>query len=206
VEATTWLQPGATLVLYTDGLVERRRASIDDRFRLLRRVAGEAPDDLEAACDHLIAQLLDEGPADDVALLAVRPLALAGARLVLCQPATPDTVAPTRRAIAHWLHENGVGEEIAFNMIVAATEAYTNSVLHAYGVAEGTVEVEGTVGSAEVRMTVRDAGSWKPVPEAHNGCGLMMMRALTTSVDLRTSECGTEVSLRCDLDVASKRG
>jgi serine phosphatase RsbU (regulator of sigma subunit)/anti-sigma regulatory factor (Ser/Thr protein kinase) len=205
-QATTWIQPGATLVLYTDGLVERRRASIDDRFRLLRRVAGEAPDDLEASCDHLLAQLLDEGgPTDDVALLAVRPLALAGARLFLRHPAVTDTVVPTRRAIAHWLHENGVNREIAFNMIVAATEAYTNAVLHAYGAAEGTVEVEGTVGSGAVRMTVRDAGSWKPAPEAHDGCGLMMMRALT-SVDLHTSECGTEVSLQCDLGVASKRG
>jgi hypothetical protein len=55
-------------------------------------------------------------------------------------------------------------------------------------------------------MTVRDAGSWKPPSDAHDGCGLMMMQALMTSVDLHPSDCGTEVSLRCDLDVGSRRG
>ena len=58
--ASLWFDPGASLVLYTDGLVERRGMSIDDRLALLQRAAGEAPDDLESVCDHLVSTLLDD--------------------------------------------------------------------------------------------------------------------------------------------------
>ncbi|MGH8978894.1 MAG: ATP-binding SpoIIE family protein phosphatase, partial [Acidimicrobiia bacterium] len=145
VEASVWVEPGATLLFYTDGLVERRTERIDDRLELLQRAAGEAPDDLEAACDHLIDSLLDHGPADDVAVLAVRPLSLTSVPLHLRAPARPETVATTRRAVGHWLRENNVGRDEAFDVMVAATEAYTNAVLHAYGVAEGVVEVEAVI-------------------------------------------------------------
>lgn len=54
---------GAMLVLYTDGLVERRGESIDDGLERLRsNVAAHGPvDDL---CDRLLAAI-PEGPADD---------------------------------------------------------------------------------------------------------------------------------------------
>lgn len=66
------LVPGATVLLYTDGLVERRGASIDDGLGWLASTvagfAGGTPDDV---CDAVLA--LVEGHAeDDVAVLAVR--------------------------------------------------------------------------------------------------------------------------------------
>ena len=205
-ESTVWIEPGATLLLYTDGLVERRTEPIDERFRLLQCAAGEAPDDLEAACDHLIRTLLDEGPADDVALLAVRPLSLAGARLFLTGPALPETVSTTRRSIAHWLRENGVGRDHAFDVMVAATEAYTNAVLHAHGMAEGVVEVEGVIEDGFVRVTIRDSGTWHPAAAGHDGCGLMMMRALMNTVEIDTSSSGTCVSMTRELQNPVDRG
>jgi sigma-B regulation protein RsbU (phosphoserine phosphatase) len=64
--------PGSLVVLYTDGLVERRGASIVEGLERLARAAAEAGRDPEAACDHVLKTMLgDEGPADDVALLAV---------------------------------------------------------------------------------------------------------------------------------------
>ena len=41
--ASLWFDPGASLVLYTDGLVERRGTSIDDRLALLQRAAEKRP-------------------------------------------------------------------------------------------------------------------------------------------------------------------
>jgi serine phosphatase RsbU (regulator of sigma subunit)/integral membrane sensor domain MASE1/anti-sigma regulatory factor (Ser/Thr protein kinase) len=197
-ESSVWIEPGATLLLYTDGLVERRSEPIDERLRLLQRTAGESPDDLEATCDHLIRTLLDEGPADDVALLAVRPLSLAGATLLLSGPALPETVSSTRRSIAHWLRENGVGRDPAFDVMVASTEAYTNAVLHAYGMAEGTVELEAVIERGTVKVTICDGGTWRHPADGHDGCGLMMMRALMDSVEFETSSKGTRVTMTRD--------
>ena len=69
---TCVLQAGSTVLFYTDGLVERRRASIDDGLAWLRgAVAPLAGLDLEDLCDALLAGL-DDDMEDDVALLAVR--------------------------------------------------------------------------------------------------------------------------------------
>jgi PAS domain S-box-containing protein len=73
VEPTVPVQPGTVVLLYTDGLVERRGSTIDagtDRLvEHLRELAGRPLDDL---CDALLRRMLLGTPEDDVALLAVR--------------------------------------------------------------------------------------------------------------------------------------
>jgi serine phosphatase RsbU (regulator of sigma subunit) len=71
-EESMWLEPGTRLLLYTDGLIERRSRSIDDGLAaLLASLHPGAPRDLDALSDHVIAHLADEGREDDVCLLAV---------------------------------------------------------------------------------------------------------------------------------------
>jgi serine phosphatase RsbU (regulator of sigma subunit) len=71
------LEPEATIVLYTDGLVERRGQSLEDGISRLKGVlaelAGAGPEDL---CDGILARMMPERPEDDVALLVakLRPL------------------------------------------------------------------------------------------------------------------------------------
>ena len=65
------LPPGSTLLLYTDGLIERRDASIDDGLHWLAGTCQQLADlPLEQFCDRLLAAVGDVD--DDVALLAVR--------------------------------------------------------------------------------------------------------------------------------------
>jgi serine phosphatase RsbU (regulator of sigma subunit)/PAS domain-containing protein len=67
------LEAGATVLLYTDGLVERRGQSLDQGLTELRRAAAALDDlSLEDFCDQLLARLLPERAEDDVALVAVR--------------------------------------------------------------------------------------------------------------------------------------
>jgi serine phosphatase RsbU (regulator of sigma subunit) len=66
------LAHGATVVLYSDGLIERRGHTLDDGFDRLRRhlgeLAGRTPESLS---DELLDRMLEGTPQDDVALVAV---------------------------------------------------------------------------------------------------------------------------------------
>jgi serine phosphatase RsbU (regulator of sigma subunit)/transcriptional regulator with GAF, ATPase, and Fis domain len=68
------LPPGATLLLYTDGLVERRDSDIDDAIDRTAAILAAAPADrpLPALLEQLAAEIADPGAADDMVLLVAR--------------------------------------------------------------------------------------------------------------------------------------
>jgi anti-sigma regulatory factor (Ser/Thr protein kinase) len=71
---TATLPFGSTLLLVTDGLVERRGESLDDGVaRLLSLVEEHSDDDLDQLCDALVEGLVPRAAADDVAIVVVRP-------------------------------------------------------------------------------------------------------------------------------------
>ncbi len=72
-ESTITLASGATVLLYTDGLVERRGQSLDDGIGLLRDTLADVADlPLDGLCDELLARMLPDRAEDDVALVALR--------------------------------------------------------------------------------------------------------------------------------------
>ncbi|MEU2422194.1 SpoIIE family protein phosphatase [Streptomyces sp. NPDC007851] len=73
-QAGTSFEDGATLVLYTDGLVERRREDIDTGLRrLARSLTAHRESDPEDLADAVLRELLaPEGATDDTALVVVR--------------------------------------------------------------------------------------------------------------------------------------
>jgi serine phosphatase RsbU (regulator of sigma subunit) len=72
-ESVVTLDRGATVLLYTDGLVERRDADLDAGLVRLRDALVELADrPLEQLLDDLLERLVDGTPEDDVALVAVR--------------------------------------------------------------------------------------------------------------------------------------
>jgi serine phosphatase RsbU (regulator of sigma subunit) len=72
-EAQVEVPAGSTLVIYTDGLVERRGADIEDGLKRMAAVAaGAKAEALEAFCDELLDGMDAEHRGDDVALLVVR--------------------------------------------------------------------------------------------------------------------------------------
>jgi PAS domain S-box-containing protein len=72
-EQVTELPPGSTVLLYTDGLVERRDSVFDAGMsRLVAQLRELADQPLERLCDALLDRVLAGTPQDDVALVAVR--------------------------------------------------------------------------------------------------------------------------------------
>jgi serine phosphatase RsbU (regulator of sigma subunit) len=71
-ESTVPLRPGAVVLLYTDGLVERRDCDVDTGVaRLRQHLAALAGRPLEQLADELLARMLPTTPGDDVALVAI---------------------------------------------------------------------------------------------------------------------------------------
>jgi phosphoserine phosphatase RsbU/P len=71
-EQMSMVQAGSTLLLYTDGLLERRGKGITDPESTLAETASASAGDPEALCDNVVRRFLREQPSkDDVALLAV---------------------------------------------------------------------------------------------------------------------------------------
>ena len=72
-DRTTVLEPGTTVLLYTDGLVERRDRDIDAGTDELLRVLGECVAlPLDKVCDRVLRRMFLPDAEDDVAVLAVR--------------------------------------------------------------------------------------------------------------------------------------
>ncbi|GAA4759013.1 SpoIIE family protein phosphatase [Modestobacter marinus] len=67
------LERDTTVLLYTDGLIERRTSDLDEGLDRLRSAVGELGGlPLDELCDGIIDRLVDGRPDDDVALVAVR--------------------------------------------------------------------------------------------------------------------------------------
>ncbi len=71
-ETRLTLERGASLLLYTDGLIERRSRAIDEGLTSLAKSARVVDDDLEAFCDRLLAEVGPTEPDDDIAVVVLR--------------------------------------------------------------------------------------------------------------------------------------
>jgi CheY-like chemotaxis protein len=71
-EAEFEVPDGATLLLYTDGLVERRDENIDEGIQRLVAAAARPDANLESYCDRVVAAVGPDQPSDDIALVALR--------------------------------------------------------------------------------------------------------------------------------------
>jgi PAS domain S-box-containing protein len=79
-ESVVVLDRGTTVLLFTDGLIERRDGDLDEGMARLREAAAALADrPLAELCDELVDRLVHGRPEDDVALVAIRLLSqLAG--------------------------------------------------------------------------------------------------------------------------------
>jgi PAS domain S-box-containing protein len=202
-ELTVVVEPGSTIVLYTDGLVEERGVSIDEGLDALRR-AAEHPGDPEDLCDHLVDSMLAIHPAhDDIAVLALQPLAERAEPLHLEVSTDPTRLRDVRRHLAAWLRRGGASEDDVEVAQIACHEACSNAIEHGYGFGEGSFTIDARMENGKVVLEISDNGTWVERPDGglpHRGRGLGMMEALMDAVQLSHDGGGTTV--RMELGVA----
>jgi serine phosphatase RsbU (regulator of sigma subunit)/anti-sigma regulatory factor (Ser/Thr protein kinase) len=191
------LEPGSSLLLFTDGLVEVRGTSIELRLEELRRAVETGPSAPEALCDVLLERMLGhEEPQDDVALLvlSVSPLPAQGFTLDL--PAEPEALSSVRQSLERWLSEAGTSRRDAHAIKVACGEACANAIEHAYRPGDAAFRIEASRVDSEVLIVVRDFGGWREPRGTDRGRGLPLMEALMDFVQVDPSSEGTTVHLR----------
>jgi len=204
IDFTDWegrLDPGSTVLLYTDGLVERRGEAIDVGLERLREALLAGPSDLERLCTHVLECAAGDREAqDDIALLAVR---LSGAResaiegaLELELPAEPASVPVARHEVERWLAQAGGGGDDVFAIKLAVSETCANAVEHAYDSEPGhSFRVRAERASGEVKIEVSDSGRWRAPRGSGRGMGLRMVEQLMDAVDVERSSAGTTVRM-----------
>jgi anti-anti-sigma factor len=195
-EATITIRPGSTLMLYTDGLIERRRGSIDESMEALRGAVEGHHGNLDSLCDDRVLQPpRPESSGDDVALLMVRLLPAPTGDLHLQLPAEPQALATLRRSVDQWATLSGASDEEVHDLVLAVGEAATNVIQHAYTSTGGQVEVEASIRQGVAQIEVRDHGHWRPSRPDEGGRGLLLMQKLVEKVDVVSSPEGTEIRL-----------
>ncbi|HVE46048.1 MAG TPA: SpoIIE family protein phosphatase [Acidimicrobiales bacterium] len=194
-EAVTELQEGDVLVLYTDGLVERRGESIEVGLeRLAVAAAGAAGAHAEALCDLLLEALVPKSTTrdDDLAILVARVPADAPPREVhrLAFQPDPQSAALTRGFTAGVLQGAGWDERVD-TAVLLVSELVTNAVRHARGPCALVV----CLGEESVELSVEDGDPRypsvrRPGPLDDHGRGLLLIGALADDWGIRALASG----------------
>jgi PAS domain S-box-containing protein len=208
-EGRASLEAGALLVLYTDGLIERRGQMLDVGLERLARAASAArAGAIGDLADGILTELTaGERLRDDIALLCVRLEHARDRRLVRRYPARPDQLSVARRALREWLAEVNVPEAERPDVVLAVGEALANAVEHAYWrTAPGAVEIDASCPrDGELVIRIADEGNWRdPQAPGDRGRGLAIMEELTDSLETKTSRGGTIVTLRRRIGAVSR--
>ena len=196
-QETLELPVGTVLVLYTDGLVERRGQTIDEGFERLRSAVREGPREPQKLVEHLVERLAEGTErGDDIALLAVRLLAVAPRPLHLRIPSDTGSLDLVRDALRSWLAGTELGRADVQDVVLAVWEVCANSIEHGASAPADEVVVRAELTDSRIRISVDDSGEWSvPVERVDRGLGLRLIHATMSSVDITSTADGTRVTL-----------
>ncbi|MFE0641712.1 SpoIIE family protein phosphatase [Streptomyces sp. NPDC058877] len=162
---TLELDPGQTLMLYTDGLVEKPGADLDEGLQWLSALVRRGPADLQQLADHLCDVVVDRGGEDDVAILLLRRHGSyrtqgAGRFQQHVAQNDPEALSSARHMIRAAVRAWGAGDR-ADEMELVADELMTNALMHTDGGAIVTLRIL-TGPPRRLRVEVEDRSSALP--------------------------------------------
>jgi PAS domain S-box-containing protein len=196
-QSSVVLPPGSTLMLYTDGLVERRDVSLDDGIaRVSETVVGGMHLPVDAVADAVLSEMAPPGGYDDdIAIVVYRQ---PYAPLAIEKVVTADQLTDIRHQLAAWMRAATIPDDRVADIVLAVNEACANCIEHGYrGRKPGKVRVEGENDGARVHLRVIDSGSWKPAPAdpGVRGRGLLLIRAVSDWLEMECTPSGTTVDM-----------
>ena len=201
-QAQETVPPGALLVWYSDGLVERRGEGLDAGLKRLEDLAVTlVTADAQAFSDAVLAAMTAGHLVEDdvvVACLAMHGTLAAGAGSAVLRRTVraPGELAATRVLLRTWAAAQHMSAEQVEALLLVCTEALTNALEHGHPGGEAAAEL--TVLRADhghVRVEVSDQGGWQPSPRdgGGQGRGLTVISRLAQRATLDLRENGTRV-------------
>ena len=199
------LRVDEVLILYTDGLIERRGESLDEGLSRLTQEASRivhGPLPSRPWPDEIADALVEDraGLPDDVCVITVRRTPERVERLHRRLRCDPAVLAPLRHDVANWLDHLGVPPDRIGDVILACGEACSNAIEHAYygRSSPGFVDIDARYADADdLLVEVRDFGSWRvPYAPGNRGRGRKIMEQLAAEFELDSRANGTTVKLR----------
>ncbi|MEV6346634.1 SpoIIE family protein phosphatase [Actinoplanes sp. NPDC051851] len=188
------LRPGSRLLLYTDGLVERRDRPIDRGFEVLNRAFSRlrgAP--MKGLTAGLADTMVGRDHRDDVCLLAIT--LGTEERLERMLGADPLQIALLRSDLREWMSAHEVDQDCVNAVLLGCSEAVANAIEHGYRDDPfGVVEVSATITDETVEIRVADRGSWRGNAFVR-GRGLMLIEESMDEVLFDRGD-GTTVTMR----------
>jgi anti-sigma regulatory factor (Ser/Thr protein kinase) len=195
-EAEIELAPTDRLMLYTDGLFERRERDLVEGLEVLTAAAAQlGPLPLDEAVRALTTTLLqDESSRDDVCVLL---LSWSDGEFERHLSADLRELSPMRHELAAWLRDKGLDGQVCDDLVLSASEAVANAAEHGSRFRTDVwVTVRARLDEQEdVVLVVEDQGRWRTTESSHErGRGLMIMSALVDEAEVIRGE-GTRVVL-----------
>ncbi|MDI3402878.1 ATP-binding SpoIIE family protein phosphatase [Streptomyces cavernicola] len=202
------LEPGETMMLCTDGLIETGGHDLDTGWSRLRKVLERSTgENLEQLADELVQAVhgpsshYSTGPLadrreDDIAVVLLCRAAVAAGEaagtttaaprlrrsLLTVKQAEPERIAGARQQLRELLHDWAEPEQVD-SAVLMVSEMITNVLVHTDGDALLLVEAQGEVGERRLRVEVADSSDELPHKRhpgelASSGRGLVLMELL----------------------------
>ena len=187
--------PATTLMLYSDGLVERRGMSLDDSIDGVGAAILASSADPEEAVRATVGTLADAEHGDDVAVLLLR-FQDTPSTLRIEIPAEPVRLRELRRRTGRWLTLRGLEASAREASLLALSEACNNAIEHGYRNRSGTIRIALRHDATSLEIRVADNGEWRePRADSLRGRGMLIMRSLMDEAKVVSGQDGTEVVL-----------
>jgi anti-sigma regulatory factor (Ser/Thr protein kinase) len=195
VDSKVDLEPGDTVVFYTDGVTDahapQRQLSQEQLVAALAECKGQSPPEVASHIETLALGDIEDPPRDDIAIVVIaleegarsrHVDAVGTAEITLDLPPTAESASAARDALAPLGERLGDSQLETVRLLV--TELITNSVKHGEP-GESPVQVSVTLTDGAVRVEVSDAGpGFEPPPrpdqplESPSGWGLYLVDRL----------------------------
>ncbi|MFE1886595.1 ATP-binding SpoIIE family protein phosphatase [Streptomyces diastatochromogenes] len=194
------LEPGETMMICTDGLIETGGHDMESGWRRVRAILEDHRGDMESLADALVQGV--HGPSshhstgpladrreDDIAVLLLgRPLEDTAVRptvrrtLLSVAQDEPERIAEARRHLRELLHDWASDEQVD-SAVLLVSEMVTNVLVHTDADSLLLAEVTGEPGGRRLRVEVSDAGDdlphrRRPGELASSGRGLILIELL----------------------------